>query len=603
MAVIPGGPGDDILPGTPDADTIDGFDGNDRITAGEGDDVVTGGRGNDVINGEGGSDTLYGNGGSDTILGGLGDDVIYAGGGADTVQGGDGDDWIYDIDSPGFPGSGGGNDRFEGGIGNDRFFIDRATPSTLQETILIIGDPGPTVAGNDLVDYNSARRDIATVTLGGGADTFILRDTGGGRVDLSLGTGPEQDKIVFMDATPGSAGQAGLVVSGFGTAGRPSSLTGLDVVDLSPLLSSLTNWDGANPFLTGHFRLVESTQGTVLLQADFDGAGAGGYATLIQFKPQSLIASDHLRVSDFGNANFVNIPLGGATKAGGPGDDILTGTPYDDHLTGAGGNDELYGFADNDVLNGNDGNDLLDSGAGADTMTGGAGDDTYVVDSALDVIVEGTNGGEDRVVSSINYTLGANLELLDLRAGAGLAVTGIGNNLDNNIQGNAQNNSLIGGAGNDLLAGGYGNDTLNGGGGNDSLLGNEGNDVLNPGPGLDVMDGGEGADRYVFIPSGMSITQIDRVYFSTPDGDVIDLSLIDAVTGGGDDSFHFIGTNAFSGVAGELRYDYLGTWDEGPRAGTTYHVSGDVDGDGMADFIIEISQLGTTPPGLGDFIL
>lgn len=603
MAFIPGGPGDDILPGTPDADVIEGYDGNDRINAGEGDDVVKGGRGNDVIDGGGGNDTLYGNGGSDTLIGRDGNDIIYAGGGADTVQGGDGDDSIYDIDSPASPGSGGGVDRFDGGAGNDSFFIDRATPSTLSERITIFADPSPTVIGNDLVDYRNAHNDIATIRLEGGADTFILRDSGGGRVDLDLGAGPEQDKIIFMDTTPGVAGQAGLVVSDFGTVARQSSLTGLDVVDLSPLLSSLTNWDGANPFLTGHFRLVEATGGTVLLQADFDGAGSGGYSTLIQFKPPSLFASDHLRVSDFGEANFINIPLGGATKVGGSGDDELNGTPYGDTLSGAGGDDSLYGFADDDVLNGNDGNDLLDGGAGADTMTGGTGDDVYYVDNVLDVVVEGANGGEDRVVSSINYTLGANLELLDLRAGAGLAVTGIGNNLDNNIQGNAQNNSLIGGAGNDVLAGGYGNDTLNGGGGNDSLLGNEGNDVLNPGPGLDVMDGGEGADRYVFIPSGMSTTQIDRIYFSTPDGDVIDLSLIDAIAGGADNAFSFIGTNAFSGTAGELRYDYLGVWDEGPRAGTTYHVSGDVDGDGMADFIIEISQLGTTPPGLGDFIL
>lgn len=593
MAVIPGGPGDDILPGTPDPDTIDGFDGNDRITAGEGDDNATGGRGNDVINGEGGNDTLYGNGGSDIISGGTGNDTIYAGGGADTVQGGDGDDSIYDIDSPGFPGSGGGVDRFEGGIGNDSFFIDRLNPSTLQETIVIIGDPDPTVTGNDLVDYRSARRDIATVNLGGGADTFILRDTGGGHVDLSLGTGPEQDRIVFMDATPGSAGQAGLVVTQFGAEGA-QFLRGLDVIDLSPLLASLTNWDGANPFLTGHFRLVQAGN-NVLLQADFDGVGAGSFATLAQF--------NGLTVAQFGESNFINIPQGGVTRVGDAGDNVLNGSAFDDSLTGAGGNDELYGFADDDVLNGNDGNDLLDGGAGADTMTGGIGDDTYFVDNIGDVVIEGVNGGTDRVVSSINYTLGANVEQLDLRGGNGLAVIGTGNNLDNNIQGNAQNNSLIGGGGNDLLAGGEGNDTLNGGGGNDALLGNDGNDVLNGGPGLDMLDGGAGADRYVFIPSGMSMTQVDRVYFSADDGDVIDLSLLDAVTGGGDSAFSFIGTDAFTGVAGELRYELIGTWDEGPRSGTTYYVSGDINGDGVADFMIEISMLGPQPIDAGDFIL
>lgn len=590
MAVIPGGPGDDILPGTPDPDTIDGFDGNDRITAGEGDDIVTGGRGNDVINGEGGNDTLYGNGGSDIISGGTGNDTIYAGGGADTVQGGDGDDSIYDIDSPGFPGSGGGVDRFEGGIGNDSFFIDRLNPSTLQETIVIIGDPDPTVTGNDLVDYRSARRDIATVNLGGGADTFILRDTGGGRVDLSLGTGPEQDRIVFMDATPGSAGQAELVVTQFGAEGN-QFLRGLDVIDLSPLLASLTNWDGANPFLTGHFRLVQAGN-NVLLQADFDGVGAGSFATLAQF--------NGLTVAQFGEGNFINIPQGGVTRVGDAGDNVLNGSAFDDSLTGAGGNDELYGFADDDVLNGNDGNDLLDGGAGADTMTGGADDDIYIVDNIGDLVIEGVGGGTDTVEASINYTLGANVENLEL---TGTAIVGTGNNAANIITGNGLNNSLIGGSGDDTLDGGDGNDTLNGGGGNDTLIGGAGNDVLNGGPGMDVMDGGAGADRYLFIQSSVSTTQIDRIYFSAADDDLIDLSLIDAITGGGDSAFSFIGTGAFTGAAGQLRYEMTGSWSEGDRSGLVYSLSGDLNGDGVADFVIQVNALGTDPLVNSDFIL
>jgi Ca2+-binding RTX toxin-like protein len=590
MAFIPGGPGDDILPGTPDADVIEGYDGNDRINAGEGGDVVKGGRGNDVINGEGGNDTLYGNGGSDTILGGAGNDIIYAGGGADTVQGGDGDDSIYDIDSPASPGSGGGVDRFDGGAGNDSFFIDRATPSTLSERIIIVADPSPTVIGNDLVDYRNAHNDIATVTLGGGADTFILRDSGGGRVDLDLGTGPEQDKIIFMDTTPGVAGQAGLVVTRFGAEGN-QNLRGLDLIDLSPLLASLTNWDGANPFLTGHFRLQQSGN-AVLLQADFDGVGAGSFTTLAQFNDTT--------VAQFGNANFINIPLGGVTKVGDSGDNVLNGSAFDDNLTGAGGNDELYGFDDDDVLNGNEGNDLLDGGAGADTMTGGIGDDRYIVDNAGDMVIEAANGGTDTVVSSINYTLGVNVENLEL---AGSAVVGTGNNANNVITGNGLNNSLIGGSGDDTLDGGEGNDTLNGGGGNDILIGGGGNDVLNGGPGMDIMDGGAGADRYLFIPSSVSTTQVDRVYFSATDDDVIDLSMIDAVTGGGDDAFSFLGTGAFTGLAGQLRYEATGSWSEGDRSGSVYRVSGDLNGDGVADFHIDVNMLGIEPLGPGDFVL
>lgn len=600
MAVIPGGPGDDILPGTPDGDTIDGFDGNDRINAGEGNDTVTGGRGNDVINGEGGNDRIRGNGGSDVILGGTGNDILYGGGGADELRGGDDDDELYDEDGPGIGGAG-GNDKFYGGRGNDLIVINRPVVSSLQENLLLRGDDNIQIPGNDVVDYRSAHADIATVDLLGGADTFILRDTGTGRVDLRLGTGPEQDKIVFMDATPGSAGQAGLVVSQFGTVGRQaSSGIGLDVVDLSPLLSSLTSWDGANPFLTGHFRLAESTLGSVLLEADFDGAGPGGYSTLIRFMPLSFAQADRLRVSDFGEANFINIPQGGVTRVGDSGDNVLNGSAFDDSLAGAGGNDSLYGFADDDVLNGNDGNDLLDGGAGADTMTGGADNDRYIVDNIGDVVIEGANGGTDTVASSINYTLGANVENLEL---TGSAVVGTGNNANNVITGNGLNNSLIGGSGDDRLEGGEGHDTLNGGGGNDNLIGGGGNDVLNGGPGMDIMDGGAGADRYLFIPSSVSTTQVDRLYFSTADDDVIDLSMVDAVTGGGDDAFGFLGTGAFTGLAGQLRYEMTGSWSEGDRSGSVYRVSGDLNGDGLADFHVDVNMLGTDALGPGDFVL
>lgn len=60
--------------------------------------------------------------------------------------------------------------------------------------------------------------------------------------------------------------------------------------------------------------------------------------------------------------------------------------------------------------------------------------------------------------------------------------------------------------------------------------------------------------------------------------DVIDLSLIDAKTGAGnpgDDDFTFIGVSNFTGVKGQLRESF--------KDGNTI-VSGDVNGDGKADF-------------------
>ncbi len=92
----------------------------------------------------------------------------------------------------------------------------------------------------------------------------------------------------------------------------------------------------------------------------------------------------------------------------------INGTNGKDNLTGTGGDDDIFGLADDDILTGLGGDDWLNGGAGADAMIGGIGDDTYVVDNAGDVVTENAGEGTDRVLSSISYTLGANVENLSL---------------------------------------------------------------------------------------------------------------------------------------------------------------------------------------------
>jgi len=90
-------------------------------------------------------------------------------------------------------------------------------------------------------------------------------------------------------------------------------------------------------------------------------------------------------------------------------------------------------------------------------MWGGDGNDTFYIDNAGDIVVEAVGEGTDWVRSTVDFTLGANVENLILE---GSAIEGRGNALGNFITGNAANNILRGGGGNDLIDGGLGSDTV-----------------------------------------------------------------------------------------------------------------------------------------------
>ena len=103
---------------------------------------------------------------------------------------------------------------------------------------------------------------------------------------------------------------------------------------------------------------------------------------------------------------------------------------------------------------------VLDGGIGADTMDGYGGDDSYIVDNALDLVLEGSQpwDGHDTVYSYVDHVLAANVEELSLAVGN--AISGIGNGGDNVLYGNTQDNFLNGGDGADQLSGLGGNDTF-----------------------------------------------------------------------------------------------------------------------------------------------
>ena len=84
-------------------------------------------------------------------------------------------------------------------------------------------------------------------------------------------------------------------------------------------------------------------------------------------------------------------------------------------------------------------------------MSGGNGDDTYFVDSSDDDVDEGTSGGNDTIIVSIDdYNLSdaiGTVENLVLAPGRGPG--GTGNQPHNKITGNENNNTLTGDNGGD----------------------------------------------------------------------------------------------------------------------------------------------------------
>lgn len=163
------------------------------------------------------------------------------------------------------------------------------------------------------------------------------------------------------------------------------------------------------------------------------------------------------------------------------------------------------------------------------------------------------------------------------------------------LNGNAGNDRLAGDAGRDRVLGGSGDDTLQGGAGRDTLRGDSGDDVLEGGTGADLMSGGYGADRFVFARLADSRPgAMDRVQdFARAEGDLIDLMALDAQRGvRGNQSFDLIGTAAFSGSAGELRWQ---------RDGSGITVTPDTDGDARADFALHLE--GLTTLRASDFVL
>ena len=410
-----------ILPnGEIDGNIIDGGAGNDWIYAGTGNDVVHGGLDIDTIWGMGQNDVLFGDEGNDIIFGDgspwfdgaytplveHGDDILHGGSGLDTLVGQ------------------GGNDQLFGGADDDQMFGDDSdlvrTPATVHGRDEMYGG-----AGND------------TLTGGGGDDVLA----GGSGIDTLIG---DQSGLAIeyhgADWLYGDSGDDFLDGSGgddhlFGGDDN-DTLQGdsPDIPDDQQGDDQLDGGDGADTLYggTGVDALTGGLGDDVYRWGRGDGrdtiqeaSGTGSGLDTLELSAGILPADVTLYRNGY---DLVVVLDGGSTQL--TVGSFFGGTPRQI---------EQIRFADATMW------DLVAInarviGGASNSMTGTVGDDTFVVANTLDTITESADQGTDTVVSSVDWTLGANLENLTL-SGV-LNINGTGNSLANAIIGNDSDNKL-----------------------------------------------------------------------------------------------------------------------------------------------------------------
>jgi Ca2+-binding RTX toxin-like protein len=490
---------DNVLVGNGGANVLRGGAGNDRLNGQSGADTLIGGEGNDVYfvdrtedsvveaAGEGidrvlstvsyalsaevenltlrGSANLDGTGnGQDNVLAGnSGDNVLRGGAGNDRLNGQ------------------GGADTLIGGEGNDVYFVDRTEDSVVEaagegiDRVLSTVSYTLSAEVENLTLRGSANLDgtgngLDNVLVGNSGANVLQGGAGNDRLNGQSGAdtliGGEGNDVYFVD----QAGDVVIESVGEGTDQVISAVSYLLVAELENLTLAGTDAIAGTGNVLDNW-LVGNTGDNLL-----DG-GAGNDSLHGGLGADTLIGG--------AGDDYLQAEAGADTLIGGSGDDLYVVEDGDDvvienaeegfdtlfswvsfmleaedeievvTLVGEGDNDAT-GNAFANTLSGNVGRNVLDGGSGADTMAGGAGDDTYHVDNVGDVVVEDADGGQDTVLASINYTLGANVENLTLTGND--LLRGFGNGLDNILRGNGRSNVLDGGAGADTMIGGIGQD-------------------------------------------------------------------------------------------------------------------------------------------------
>lgn len=507
---------------------------------------ATGNSAINILTGNTGNNTFDGGASNDTLIGGLGDDtyIVIATGDTITELTGEGIDTVIssvawtltgDLDNLTLTGAaligtgdalvniitgtsgantldgGTGADILIGGTGNDIYIVDN-TNDVVQETSALVTEIDTVKSSADVILSANVENLIMTVGGHSGTGNALVNTLTGSTGNDTLDGGAGNDKMV------GNAGNDTYIIDSL--LDVISDSAGIDTV-IAAFNYTLTSGIENLTLLNGAGNLNATGNGSSNVITDNDGNnilnGGSGIDTLSYATATAGVT--------------MNISLTTAQVTGGAGTDTVsffenvTGSAYDDTLTGNAGVNTLSGGA-----------------GGIDTLIGGLGGDTYIVDSATTVVQETSilTSELDTVKSSIDYTLGLNLEKLVLTAGGH---TGTGNALNNSLTGSSGDDSLIGGLGSDKMFGLAGNDvyfvdattdgvteSLSVGGGTDTvhstvnwtlgsnvenlilegsalkgtgnslanvITGNNSVNTLSGGNGNDTLDGGMGADTLI----------------------------------------------------------------------------------------------------------
>jgi Ca2+-binding RTX toxin-like protein len=145
---------------------------------------------------------------------------------------------------------------------------------------------------------------------------------------------------------------------------------------------------------------------------------------------------------------------------------------------------------------------------GVQIVYGTGSHDVFVAQSSSEVFVEPTvNDGTASVLSSYNFTLPSNVNVLHLEGSGNL--TGTANSGTDTLYANGGSDTLIGGSGADTMVGSSGPVTMIAGTGNDTMQGGFGTDtfVFKPGAGHDVVSNFSGKDVIdisAFLAAGLT---------------------------------------------------------------------------------------------------